>query len=201
MLFVFRMRRSMSIYELLLAVRERRSIHNGGDSIYALENLAYGYMSCLATHGIVEGSFPSMEPFLWWLVETKPGSRSAGWATEIANQTCGDEDAAFERIRAYLEEYSQFTAVPASTINIPADADRSMMLQQYQAPTARLPSSVNLIRLAPKTYCYANYCYGSQHIESQKLLFGSIESAKRYEGEIFGLDLFQWQDASDALQP
>jgi hypothetical protein len=195
------MRRTKTIYELLIDACERRRFFVGGDSIHALENLAHGYMSCLAYHGIVEDDVPSMEPFLWWLVETKPGSWSAGWATEIENQTCGDADAAFARIRTYLEEFSRFTAVLASAIEIKPNADRSLMHCQYHAPTARVPSSVNLIRLTPKAYCYANYCFGSQHIESQKLLYESVDIAKRYEGQMFGLDLMQWQDVTDSSPP
>jgi len=192
------MRRTKTIYELLLVACERRKFYVGGESIHALENLAHGYMSCLASHGIVEVGVPSMEPFLWWLVETKAGSWSAGWATEIKNQTGGDEDAAFERIRTYLEEFSRFTAVLASTIDIDSDADRSLMHHAYHATTARLPSSINLVRLAPKTYCYANYCFGSQHIESQHLLFQSVDVAKCYESQMFGLDFLKWQDVSDS---
>ncbi|MFI5454546.1 MAG: hypothetical protein ACHRXM_03760 [Isosphaerales bacterium] len=181
-----------NIYEHVECMRPRLGMFIGANSIKQLEAYLDGYCSALFVHRIEEQDRPSFNYFLDWLMLTRKGDWTRGWATALLDEANDDNDAALEKFFQLAGEFGELRSAAGESIDLPVGHQRSLDSIQFYRDNFPVPTRLQLVHLRPGDWCYLRYWYADKAV-NQPSLYRDVSSALRVVESEFAITPNEWE--------
>jgi len=164
-------------------VRPRLENYLGGTrSIEKLHVFLAGYQAALAVNHVRERDCPPFELFLFWLVETRPGAWSTGWAYQLLQEAGGDTEVALDKFFNLISEFGSLREVEGEYVELGSGHQRppnaiDEAFVSLGCSRRPVPTRIQLVYLRPGSCCYCRETFAAEPRE-QLFLFRDATAAK-----------------------